>query len=390
MKIFVIICAAGNSERFNDASIPKQFLPLNKKSVLEHSIDKFLDANIIDHIIIASNPDHHTYLNPIKEKYRDNNKIEIIIGGKNRIESVYNCLRHIETRSPEFVIIHDAARPNFDAKLINELLNAIDGYDCAVPVTAINDTIKKIDKKIIHTVDRSNLFATQTPQIFKFQLLIEAHRKLQISEINKKITDDAQIMELFKKKINTYPNSSDNFKITTEDDYNLIRKIYSYDMAKNRVGIGFDVHKFGTGENIRIFGINIPFNKSLKGHSDADVGLHSITDAIYGSLGLEDIGYFFNPNDKKWKNTDSKVFLDDALKKLKEAKAKIINLDVVVICEEPKITPYRMEIKNKLADLISIDSSQISIKATTTEGLGFTGRKEGIAVQTIINIFSLE
>jgi len=387
MKIFVIICAAGNSERFNDASIPKQFLPLNKKSVLEHSIDKFLDANIIDHIIIASNPDHHTYLNPIKEKYRDNNKIEIIIGGKNRIESVYNCLRHIETRSPEFVIIHDAARPNFDAKLINELLNAIDGYDCAVPVTTINDTIKKIDKKIIHTVDRANLFATQTPQIFKFQLLIEAHRKLQISEINKKITDDAQIMELFKKKINTYPNSSDNFKITTEDDYNLIRKIYSYDMAKNRVGIGFDVHKFGTGENIRIFGINIPFNKSLKGHSDADVGLHSITDAIYGSLGLEDIGYFFNPNDKKWKNTDSKVFLDDALKKLKEAKAKIINLDVVVICEEPKITPYRMEIKNKLADLISIDSSQISIKATTTEGLGFTGRKEGIAVQTIINIF---
>ena len=390
MKIFVIICAAGNSERFNNASIPKQFLPLNKKSVLENSIDKFLDANIIDHIIIASNPDHHIYLKPIKEKYRDNNKIEIITGGKNRIESVYNCLRHIETRSPDFVIIHDAARPNFDTKLIKGLLNAIEGYDCVVPVTMINDTIKKIDKKIIRTVDRSNLFATQTPQIFQFQLLIEAHRKLQISEINKKITDDAQIMELFKKKINTYPNSSDNFKITTEDDYNLIRKIYSYDMAKNRVGIGFDVHKFGTGENIRIFGINIPFNKSLKGHSDADVGLHSITDAIYGSLGLEDIGYFFNPNDEKWENTNSKVFLDNALKKLKEAKAKIINLDIVVICEEPKITPYRIEIKNKLADLISIDRSQISIKATTTEGLGFTGRKEGIAVQTIINIFSLE
>ena len=390
MKIFVIICAAGNGERFKDASIPKQFLPLKKKSVLEHSIDKFLGDNIIDHIVIASNPNHHIYLNPIKEKYRDNNKIEIINGGKNRIESVYNCLRHIETRGPDFVIIHDAARPNFDTKLIKGLLNAIDGFDCVVPVTTINDTIKKIDKRNVITVDRSNLFATQTPQIFKFQLLTESHRKLQISETNVKITDDAQIMELFKKKINMYPNSSDNFKITTEDDYNLIKKIYSYDMGKNRVGIGFDVHKFGMGETIRIFGINIPFNKSLKGHSDADVGLHSITDAIYGSLGLEDIGYFFNPNDKKWKNTDSKVFLDDALKKLNEAKAKIINLDIVVICEEPKINPYRIEIKNKLADLIAINSSQISIKATTTEGLGFTGRKEGIAVQTIINIFSLE
>ena len=390
MKIFVIICAAGNGERFSNNIIPKQFLHLNNKSILEHSIDKFLSSDIINHIIIASNPNHNTYLNPIKERYIDNNKIEIISGGKTRIESVFNSLRHIEKSKPDLVFVHDAARPNFNTKLIKELVKSINGFDCAVPVSRINDTIKKIDQSTINTIDRSNLFTTQTPQIFKFQMLIEAHNKLQLTEIKENVTDDAQIMELFKKKINTYINTSDNFKITTEDDYNLLRKILSYDMAKNRVGIGFDVHKFDTGESIRIFGINIPYNKSLKGHSDADVGLHSITDAIYGSLGLEDIGYYFNPNDKKWKNTDSKVFLDDALEKLKKANARIINLDIIVICEEPKINPYRIEIKDKLADLMGINSSQISIKGTTTEELGFTGRKEGIAVQTIVNIFSYE
>ncbi len=390
MKIFVIICAAGTSERFTNTIIPKQFLRLNNKIILEHSIDKFLTSDLIDHIIIASNSDHDIYLKAIKERYINNNKIEIITGGKTRIESVFNSLRHIEKSKPDLVFVHDAARPNFNTKLIKELVKAINGFDCAVPVSRINDTIKKIDHNKINTVDRSNLFATQTPQIFKFQILIEAHKKLQLTEIKENVTDDAQIMELFKKKINTYTNSSDNFKITTEDDYNLLNKILSYDMVKNRVGIGFDVHKFDEGESIRIFGINIPFNKSLKGHSDADVGLHSITDAIYGSLGLEDIGYYFNPNDKKWKNTDSKVFLDDALEKLKKANAKIINLDIVVICEEPKINPYRIEIKDNLAKLLDITSSQISVKGTTTEELGFTGRKEGIAVQTIVNIFSSE
>jgi len=388
MKIFVIICAAGTGERFNNNTSPKQFLNLNNKSILEHSIDKFLSVSSIDRIIIASNPDHNIYLNVIKERYIDTNKIDIISGGKTRIESVFNSLRHIEKSNPDLVFVHDAARPNFDVKLIKELLEAIEGFDCAIPVSRINDTIKKINNSTINTLDRSNLFTTQTPQIFKFKMLIEAHKKLQLNEIKENITDDAQIMELYKNKINTYMNSSDNFKITTEDDYNLLNKIHSYDMIKNRVGIGFDVHKFDAGEFIRIFGINIPFNKSLKGHSDADVGLHSITDAIYGSLGLEDIGYYFNPNDKKWKDTDSKVFLDDALEKLEKAKAKIINLDIVVICEEPKINPYRIEIKKKLADLLDIDSSQISIKGTTTEELGFTGRKEGIAVQTIVNVSS--
>lgn len=388
MKIFVIICAAGTGERFNNNTCPKQFLNLNNKSILEHSIDKFLSSNLIDRIIIASNPNHNIYLNTIKERYIDTNKIDIISGGKTRIESVFNSLRHIEKSNPELVFVHDAARPNFDTKLIKELLEAIEGFDCAIPVSRINDTIKKINNSTINTLDRSNLFVTQTPQLFKFKMLIEAHQKLQLTEIKENITDDAQIMELFKNKINTYINSSDNFKITTEDDYNLLNKILSYDMIKNRVGIGFDVHKFDAGEFIKIFGINIPFNKSLKGHSDADVGLHSITDAIYGSLGLEDIGYYFNPNDEKWKDTDSKVFLDDALEKLEKAKAKIINLDIVVICEEPKINPYRIEIKKKLADLLDIDSSQISIKGTTTEELGFTGRKEGIAVQTIVNISS--
>ncbi len=390
MKIFVIICAAGTGERFSNHIIPKQFLHLNNKSILEHSIDKFLSSDIINHIIIASNPNHNTYLNPIKERYIDNNKIEIISGGKTRIESVFNSLRYIEKSKPDLVFVHDAARPNFNTKLIKELVKSINGFDCAVPVSRINDTIKKINQSTINTIDRSNLFTTQTPQIFKFQMLIEAHKKLQLTEIKENVTDDAQIMELFKKKINTYINTSDNFKITTEDDYNLLSKILSYDMAKNRVGIGFDVHKFDAGESIRIFGINIPYNKSLKGHSDADVGLHSITDAIYGSLGLEDIGYYFNPNDKKWKNTDSKVFLDDALEKLKKANARIINLDIIVICEEPKINPYRIEIKDKLADLMGINSSQISIKGTTTEELGFTGRKEGIAVQTIVNVSSSE
>ena len=219
-----------------------------------------------------------------------------------------------------------------------------------------------------------------------YLLLIIIERGIAKKFKNIKVTDDAQIIELNNLKINTVINTSDNFKITTLEDYMRFRDIKEINNSTIRVGIGFDVHKFKPGKVLRLFGVNIPYTKSLEGHSDADVGLHAITDSIYGALGLEDIGFYFNPNNSKWKNADSKLFLADALNKLNDNLGLINNIDIVVICEEPKINLHRTVIKNKLSELLSIPITRISVKATTTEKLGFTGRKEGIAVQAIVNI----
>ncbi len=387
MKISVIICAAGDGNRLNNASpTPKQYLVVNGKTIIEYSIDKFLELDIIENIVIAINPSHTEYTNNIikKDAYKD--KVFIIHGSDTRLKSVMKGLEYLSTSGITHVFIHDAARPNFSPTLPNDLIKAARDHDGSIPIIEASNTIKQLNNEKLKTLDRSSIIESQTPQFFEFMAIYNSYRNLAKLNIGiNHVTDDAQVAELAGLKVNTFKDSKKNYKITVHDDLDLF-KMESENMSSSRVGIGFDVHKFGEGHNIRIFGIDIPFNKTLVGHSDADVGLHAITDAIYGSIGSDDIGSHFNPADEKWRGADSKIFLDHSLLKLEEFGGKILNIDLVVIAEEPNINAYRNAIKKKLSVLLNIDVSNIGLKATTTEKLGFAGRKEGIAVQTIVNI----
>ena len=387
MKISVIICAAGDGNRLNNASpTPKQYLVVNGKTIIEYSIDKFLELDIIENIVITINPSHTEYTNNIikKDAYKD--KVFIIHGSDTRLKSVMKGLEYLSTSGITHVFIHDAARPNFSPTLPNDLIKAARDHDGSIPIIEASNTIKQLNNEKLKTLDRSSIIESQTPQFFEFMAIYNSYRNL--AKLNtgiNHVTDDAQVAELAGLKVNTFKDSKKNYKITVYDDLDRF-KMESENMSSSRVGIGFDVHKFGEGHNIRIFGIDIPFNKTLVGHSDADVGLHAITDAIYGSIGSDDIGSHFNPADERWRGADSKIFLDHSLLKLKEFGGKILNIDLVVIAEEPNINTYRNAIKKKLSVLLNIDVSNIGLKATTTEKLGFAGRKEGIAVQTIVNI----
>ena len=387
MKISVIICAAGDGNRLNSASsTPKQYLVVNGKTIIEYSIDKFLELDIIENIVIAINPSHIEYTHDIikKDAYKD--KVIIIHGSDTRLKSVMRGLEYLSTSGTTHVFIHDAARPNFSSTLPNNLIKAAKGHDGSIPIIEASSTIKQLKNEKLKTLDRSTIIESQTPQFFDFMAIYNSYKSLaKLTTGVNHVTDDAQVAELAGLRVNTFKDNKKNYKITIYDDLDRF-KMESENMFSSRVGIGFDVHKFGEGRNIRIFGIDIPFNKTLVGHSDADVGLHAITDAIYGSIGSDDIGFHFNPADERWQGADSKIFLDHSLLKLEEFGGKILNIDLVVIAEEPNINSYKNAIKKELSALLKIDESNIGLKATTTEKLGFTGRKEGIAVQTIVNI----
>ena len=387
MKISVIICAAGDGNRLNNASrTPKQYLVINGKTIIEYSIDKFLELDIIENIVIAINPSHIEYTHDIikKDAYKD--KVIIIHGSDTRLKSVMRGLEYLSTSGTTHVFIHDAARPNFSSTLPNNLIKAAKGHDGSIPIIEASSTIKQLKNEKLKTLDRSTIIESQTPQFFEFMAIYNSYKNLaKLTTGVNHVTDDAQVAELAGLRVNTFKDNKKNYKITIYDDLDRF-EMESGNMFSSRVGIGFDVHKFGEGRNIRIFGIDIPFNKTLVGHSDADVGLHAITDAIYGSIGSDDIGSHFNPADERWQGADSKIFLDHSLLKLEEFGGKILNIDLVVIAEEPNINSYKNAIKKELSALLKIDESNIGLKATTTEKLGFTGRKEGIAVQTIVNI----
>ncbi len=388
MKISVIICAAGTGERFvGNYPLPKQYLPVNGKSIIEHSIDKFLASNLIENIVIAINPTHKPIIEEILQKYNHLSNIFTINGADSRLKSVQYALEYLSKQEITHVFIHDAVRPNFSINLIEQLINTAKESDGAIPIIRSTNTIKKFNNNSLQTLDRDTIIQSQTPQYFQFIKIYNSYKSLNIDDNEaQKITDDAQVAELAGIRLKILEDSPSNYKITDVSDYDRYRLESAETPRMTRVGIGFDVHRFGEGHNIRLFGVDIPYHKSLEGHSDADVGLHSLTDAIYGSISSEDIGFHFKPSDKRWKDADSTIFLNDSLDKLRNLGGKLINIDIVVICQEPNINKFRESIKEKLSILLAIDKNMIGLKATTTEKLGFTGRKEGIAVQTIVNI----
>ena len=374
-----IILSGGTGTRF-DLSKPKQFYKLNKKTIIETTVEKFINSNLFNYIIVVS---HKKFFNLTKNLFNNTN-IKVVLGGENRQKSVFCGLTAAKSFNPKYVLIHDAVRPFFSMNLLKNVLKKLKGEISVIPSINVYDSVRYFKNNKYSNVFRENLKLIQTPQGFCFNSIYEAHKK------NKESihTDDSMILYELKNKVRLIKGEKMNFKITTKEDYNIGKLIVkeNNDMSDIRVGTGFDVHKFKKGKKLKLFGITIPFDKSLEGHSDADVGFHSIVDAILGGLCLGDIGNHFPPTDNKWKNKKSIFFMSHVRKLLINKKYKINNLDVTLICEKPKVSQYQKKFIKSVAEALDIDDRKINIKGTTTEKLGFLGREEGIACQVSVTL----
>lgn len=367
MKVFAVIVAGGFGKRFG-ANVPKQYT----SSILGKTINKFLQANVDAIQVVIRNQDMDLY----SEVTKNMNLLDPAIGGETRGESVKNGLRAVSKYNPDLVLVHDACRPYVSVKLINEIIHKLKEQHKGgvVPVVAVPETVKKLENKV-ENIDRNNLFLMQTPQGFYFHELLSIYENA-----NEFYTDESTIAEANNIKIFYIPGEKNNIKITYKEDI----------MQDIRTGIGFDAHKFmpeiDSNNYIFLGGIKIAFDKKIEAHSDGDVLIHALVDAMLGATGEGDIGVHFPPTDPKWKNADSKLFLIHANNLLKKKNGYINNIDITVICERPRLGEYRVKIKTSLAEILGLNEGRINIKATTTEKMGFTGRGEGIAVQAVVTI----
>lgn len=375
-KFATIIVSGGSGERMN-SSIPKQYLPLNNKMVVEHTIEAFANHPEIGKIFLVVAKDAERFVKDIPN-------IHIVYGGKTRQESVRNGLREaVKNGDIENILIHDAVRPFVSKNIIDNVITSLkEGNKAVIPAIKISDTIKESDgNNIIRTLDREKLYSVQTPQGFKLDSIIELHEKFK----KESFSDDSLLFENANMEVKITEGSKNNFKITTEEDMAQAEKMFPQSL-ENRIGQGYDVHAFEEGDGIILCGIKIPYHRKLKGHSDADVAWHALTDAILGAIGEGDIGEHFSDKDDRWRGHDSIEFLKHAYALAKEKGFVIINADITIICEEPKLFEHKKDMRKSTSLALGIDEQRINIKATTTEKMGFLGRKEGIAAQAIANL----
>jgi 2-C-methyl-D-erythritol 4-phosphate cytidylyltransferase/2-C-methyl-D-erythritol 2,4-cyclodiphosphate synthase len=386
-KTAVIIVAAGSGTRLNSGSsdLPKQYQLLDDKTVLEHTINAFTQHHLIDVVMPVISVPHQSNYDALD--LDDAKLLAPVLGGKTRQSSVLAGLNALQLHNPDVVLIHDAARPFVSAQIITDVIDAsMDGG--AIPALPVTDTLKfsPDGKSITQTLDRTQHFVAQTPQGFAFAKILSAHIKAQ-AQSSTDFTDDASIAEWANMDVSIVTGEVQNKKITFSQDLAEARSsMNDNNKLETRVGSGYDVHAFEVGNEVILGGIHIPFDKKLKGHSDADVALHTITDAIYGALAEGDIGQHFPPADDKWKNKDSAVFLEHAISRLSARSARLVNVDLTIICEQPKIGPHCIAMRQNIADICKVSVSRVSVKATTSEKLGFTGRGEGIAAQAVVAI----
>ncbi len=383
LKTIALLVAAGRSERMG-GGMPKPYIQFGEESILRRTIRIFAEHPDIDGVRVVIRREHHPYYRKATE---DLTIIPCVVGGNSRQESVRLGLESLSHHQPERVLVHDVARPFVSHELISRVNDALHKHKAVIPVVAITDTIKRIENgKVIETIGRDGAVRVQTPQGFDYQSIVTAHKQAN----SKNLTDDASVCELAGIDVYTVEGEKDNFKLTNSGDLKYMENNLAIN-SETRVGIGYDVHALARHEpetpvvqqNIKLCGIRIPFTHYLVGHSDADVGLHAIVDAILGAIGAEDIGAHFPPHDRKWQGADSERFLLHAYELLHSRGGELVNIDVTLICERPKISDYREEMVGHIAKTLKIDANRISIKATTTEKLGFTGRGEGIAAQAI-------
>ena len=364
MNNYFVILAAGKSKRFHK-NISKQFYNYKNKEIIDHSIDKSLNSKLFKKILIVTNNLKHLK----KKKYLKS--IYIIKGGRERSDSSLIALKYLKKFKPNNIFIHDAARPNFSIKLLKNLLKNLKQNKAVVPIVPSKDSIKYKIKNGIFNLNKNNLLLTQTPQAFKFKELYN----LAINEKNK-ISDEATLFIKNDIKVKFIPGENKNNKITYLND------IETY---KTYFGIGFDIHKLIKKKKLYLGGIKIPFHSGLKGHSDGDVILHAIIDAILGAIRKKDIGTYF-PNTNKFKNIRSPKMLKPIIDNLYKSNFSINNLDINLICEKPKVSKYRDKIVNSISKLTALNKNQINLKGKTVEKLGLIGKEKAIACEVIVSI----
>jgi 2-C-methyl-D-erythritol 4-phosphate cytidylyltransferase/2-C-methyl-D-erythritol 2,4-cyclodiphosphate synthase len=376
-----LIVAAGRGSRYG-GPLPKQYALLNGQPVLRHALAALRAAPGIDglRVVIAAGDEAH-YYDAVK-------RLDLpapVLGGASRQQSVLNGLEALAGQAPDLVAIHDAARPFVRQADVAACVRAagapdVDGAILGIPLA---DTLKRVDHHnvVAATVSRAGLWRAQTPQVFRFGALLAAHRdaaSLGLSEMTA-LTDDAAVAERAGLKLVMVGGSEDNRKITRAEDLGPVE-------TETRTGFGFDVHGFGPGTSVTLGGIIIPHVRALAGHSDADVALHALTDALLGTIGAGDIGQHFPPSDPQWRGVSSDRFLRHAAELLSKRGGRIVHLDLTLICEAPRIAPHRDAMVASVARIAGVSPDRVSVKATTTEGLGFTGRREGIAAQAVATV----
>jgi 2-C-methyl-D-erythritol 4-phosphate cytidylyltransferase/2-C-methyl-D-erythritol 2,4-cyclodiphosphate synthase len=372
-KTVALVVAAGSGSRAGGEA-PKQYRLLAGRAILAHAVDNLRHAGIdAVHLVIGAGQD-----DACRAALEDRPLPSPIIGGATRRESVARGLEALAGQGVERVLIHDAARPFVPGAVIDRLLAALETHEGAAPVLPVVDTLAKRGEALGETVVRDDLVRVQTPQAFGFEAIRRAHA----AWTGDNATDDAQVARAAGIAVALVEGDAALEKLTYEADFARAEAA----RLATRVGMGFDVHAFAAGEDLWLGGIHVPHDKGLSGHSDADVVLHALTDAILGALGAGDIGGHFPPSDPRWRGAASAIFLEHARDLVAGAGGRIDHVDITIICEAPRIGPYRDAMRAKIAALLRLPVARISVKATTTERLGFTGRGEGMAAQAVATV----
>lgn len=381
-----VIVAAGRGTRAKGTArspdcTPKQYLPLAGAPVLAHSLRVLTSHPAISSAVVVYNPDDADLYAAATAPFADR-LLAPVAGGATRQASVLAGLEALAGQAPDQVLIHDAARPFLTNDLVSALIAALADRPGAIAAEPVSDTLKQAapDGTIARTVDRRGLWRAQTPQAFRYAAIREAHRRASAAGLDD-FTDDAGLAEWAGLPVKLVASSTQNMKLTTPADIALAERILAAPSAhfEPRNGTGFDVHRFALGDHVWLCGVKIAHSHRLEGHSDADVGLHALTDALLGAIGDGDIGQHFPPSDEKWRGAASRIFLADAAERVARLRGRITNVDVTFLCEAPKIGPHRDAMRRVVGEILGIDPQRVGIKATTMEGLGFIGRGEGIA-----------
>lgn len=372
MSIAAVIVAAGRGTRAG-AGPPKQWRRLAGRTVAGHAIATFAAHPLIDRVVLVVHPDDAESVEIAKDGVD-----EVVLGGDSRSASVRAGLAAVEGRA-EHVLIHDAARPLVTRDLIDRVIAALAVHEGAAPALAVTDALwRGADGQVTGTEDRTGLYRAQTPQGFDLARILAAHRRYEGDA-----ADDVEIARAAGMMVAIVEGDRANIKITTREDFaaaeRLFRQREAMGQAEVRVGNGYDVHRFGTGDHVVLCGVRIPHARGLQGHSDADVAMHAITDALLGAMAEGDIGRHFPPTDPRWKDAASEIFLRHAADRAAQRGLAIASVDCTVICENPRIGPHADAMRREIARILSIQPGRVSVKATTSERLGFAGREEGIA-----------
>jgi 2-C-methyl-D-erythritol 4-phosphate cytidylyltransferase/2-C-methyl-D-erythritol 2,4-cyclodiphosphate synthase len=383
-KVAAVVVAAGRGYRAG-GDMPKQYRAIAGEPVIRPTLTAFLRHPQVDAVQPVIHPDDADAFR-IATAGLDN-LLPPVPGGATRQASVRAGLQALRAAAPELVLIHDAARPFLSGDLISRAIAAATQHGAAVPAIAITDTVKQIDAQdmISETLDRSRLRTVQTPQAFAYDLIVALHGRAAAAG-REDFTDDAALAEWAGHRVNAFPGESTNVKLTTNDDFERAEMLRLAALADVRTGNGFDVHAFGDGDHVMLGGVRIPHTRGVTGHSDADVALHALVDAILGALAEGDIGVHFPPSDPQWRGASSDRFLAFACERVRARSGMIAHLDVTIVCETPRVGPHRDAMRTRIAAIAGIPIGRVAIKATTSEKMGFTGRGEGLVAMATATV----